>query len=126
MVDGGNMAKIEVLDHQITVVKDDYISLTDIAHSKNSDEPKDVVKNWLRNKNTIKFLGLWEKINNPDFKGVEFDTFKTEAGLNRFSLSVKMWIQKTQADVVTFLVAHKEFKNLDAETDLDFCGVLND
>ncbi len=91
------MAKIEVLDHQITVVKDDYISLTDIARSKNSDEPKDVVKNWLRNKNTIEFLGLWEKINNSDFKGVEFDSFKNEAGLNSFTLSPSKWCEKTDA-----------------------------
>ena len=54
----------------------DYISLTDIARYKNSDEPKDVVKNWMRNRSTIEFLGLWEQLNNPDFKGVEFDSFK--------------------------------------------------
>ena len=75
----------------------DYISLTDIARSKNSDEPKDVVKNWLRNKNTIEFLGLWEQINNPNFKGVEFDTFKNEAGLNSFTLSPAKWCEKTNA-----------------------------
>jgi hypothetical protein len=79
--------KIIVQDQEISIVKDDYISLTDIAKSKNSDEPKDVVKNWLRNKNTIEFLGLWEKINNSSFKGVEFDTFRSEAGLNSFTLS---------------------------------------
>jgi len=89
--------KIIVQDQKISIIKEDYISLTDIARSKNSDEPKDVVKNWLRNKNAIEFLGLWEKINNQNFKGVEFDTFKNEAGLNRFSLSVKMWINKTNA-----------------------------
>ncbi len=71
--------KILVQDTEISIVKDNYISLTDIARSKNNNEPKDVVKNWLRNKNTIMFLGLWEKINNKDFKGVEFDTFKNEA-----------------------------------------------
>lgn len=54
---------------------EDYISLTDIASFKNPHEPKDVVKNWLRNRSTIEFLGLWEKINNPNFKGVEFDSF---------------------------------------------------
>ena len=74
--------KIIVQNHEVSVVKNDYISLTDIAKSKNPSEPRDVVKNWLRNKNTIEFLGLWEKINNPDFKGVEFDLFKNEAGLN--------------------------------------------
>jgi len=61
--------------------KNDFISLTDIARAKNSDEPKDIVKNWMRSRATIEFLGLWERINNPDFKGAEFDTFKTDAGL---------------------------------------------
>ena len=57
-----------------------FISLTDIAKVKNPNEPKDVVKNWLRTRSTIEFIGLWEKINNPNFKGVEFDSFKSEAG----------------------------------------------
>lgn len=61
-----------------------YLSLTGIARARNADEPKDVVKNWLRTRQTIEFLGLWEKINNPSFKGVEFDVIRTEAGLNRF------------------------------------------
>ena len=77
--------------------KEDFISLTDIARSKNPDEPKDVVKNWLRSKNTIEFLGLWETINNNDFKGVEFDSFKNEAGSNSFTLSPTKWIEKTNA-----------------------------
>ena len=76
---------------------EDFISLTDIARSKNSDEPKDVVKNWLRNKNTVEFLGLWEIINNENFKGVEFDTFKNEAGSNSFTLSPTKWIKETNA-----------------------------
>ena len=62
---------------------DDYISLTDIAKYK-SDEPNAVILNWLRNKNTIEFLGLWEKINNPDFNPIEFEGFKNEAGSNAF------------------------------------------
>ena len=77
--------------------KEDFISLTDIAKAKNADEPKDVVKNWLRNKNTIEFLGLWEQINNPDFKGVEFDGFKNAAGSNSFTLSPTKWIENTNA-----------------------------
>ena len=76
---------------------EDFISLTDIARSKNSDEPKDVVKNWLRNKNTVEFLGLWERINNENFKGVEFDTFKNEAGSNSFTLSPTKWVNATNA-----------------------------
>lgn len=75
----------------------DYISLTDIARSKNSDAPKDVVKNWLRGKHTIEFLGLWEKINNENFKGVEFDSFKNEAGSNSFTLSPTKWCNTTNA-----------------------------
>lgn len=77
--------------------KIDFISLTDIARAKNADEPKDVVKNWLRSKNTIEFLGLWEQINNDDFKGVEFDSFKNEAGSNSFTMSPTKWIQNTNA-----------------------------
>lgn len=86
---------------EITVIssfgKDDFISLTDIARYKNQDEPKDVVKNWLRNRSTIEFLGIWEQINNPDFKGVEFDSFIERSGTNAFTLSPKRWIEKTNA-----------------------------
>ena len=77
--------------------KNDYISLTDIARYKNVHEPKDVVKNWLRVRDTIEFLGLWETINNPNFKGVEFDSFRKEAGTNAFTLSPQRWIEKTNA-----------------------------
>mgnify|MGYP000203706102 FL=1 len=77
--------------------KNDYISLTDIARYKNAHEPKDVVKNWLRVRDIIEFLGLWETIHNPDFKGVEFDSFRKEAGTNAFTLSPQRWIEKTNA-----------------------------
>ncbi len=75
----------------------DYISLTDMARYKNPLEPKDVVKNWMRNYSTIEFLGIWERINNDNFKGVEFDSFKKEAGANSFTLSPQLWIEKTNA-----------------------------
>ncbi len=75
----------------------DYISLTDIARHANPSEPKDVVKNWMRSRSTIEFLGLWEKLHNPDFKGVEFDSFRSQAGLNSFTLSPQLWIRKTNA-----------------------------
>jgi len=75
----------------------EFISLTDIARVKNPDEPKDVVKNWLRTRSTIEFLGLWERINNPNFKGVEFDSFKSAAGTNSFTLSPNKWIEATGA-----------------------------
>ena len=77
--------------------EEDYISLTDIARVKNPSEPKDVVKNWMRTKSTIEFLGLWERINNSNFKGVEFDTFWREAGGNAFALPPQKWIEKTNA-----------------------------
>ena len=77
--------------------RNDYISLTDIARYKNMHEPKDVVKNWLRLRDTIEFLGLWETIHNPNFKGVEFDSFRKDAGTNAFTLSPQRWIENTNA-----------------------------
>lgn len=76
---------------------EDFISLTDIARNKNAEEPKDVVKNWMRSRTTIEFLGLWEQLNNPNFKGVEFDSFLFEAGSNSFTLSPSKWIEATKA-----------------------------
>jgi len=93
------MSKLDVQGISIAVKKKnqvDYISLTDIARYK-SDSPNDVIKNWLRSKDTIEFLGLWEKINNPDFKPVEFDGFKSRAGTNAFTLSPQKWIETTHA-----------------------------
>ena len=75
----------------------DYICLTDIARQKNPIEPKDVVKNWMRSKNTIEYLGLWELLNNPLFKGVEFDPLLQEAGSNAFTMSPSRWIELTNA-----------------------------
>ena len=74
--------KIDVQGKGITIIsrdQRDYISLTDIAKYRNSDAPADIVKNWLRSRSTIEFLGLWEQLNNPGFKLVEFDQFKNEA-----------------------------------------------
>ena len=76
---------------------DDYISLTDIARYKNPHEPKDVVAGWMRLRNTIEYLGIWERLNNADFKGVEFDAFLHEAGSNAFTLSPQRWIDTTCA-----------------------------
>ena len=76
--------------------KNDYISLTDIARYK-SDEPSDVIKNQMRRKDTIEFLGLWESLNNMNFNSVEFDRIKSEAGYNSFTLSPKKWVEKTGA-----------------------------
>lgn len=94
------MSQIIVKDTTIRTVKikdTDYICITDIASQKNPIEPKDVVKNWLRLKNTIEYLGLWEMLNNPDFKGVEFDPFLKEAGSNSFTMSPSRWIESTNA-----------------------------
>jgi len=91
---------IEVKGTPITIIQvnqTDYISLTNIARHKNPAEPKDIVKNWMRSKTTIEFLGLWEKLHNPGFKGVEFDSFTREAGSNAFVLSPTKWIETTQA-----------------------------
>ncbi|MDE5576124.1 MAG: KilA-N domain-containing protein [Oscillospiraceae bacterium] len=91
---------IHAKDTDIAVIsaigKEDYISLTDIAKYR-SDEPNDVVKNWLRSKSTIEFLGLWEQMNNPNFKPVEFDGFRNEAGANAFTMSPQKWINATNA-----------------------------
>ena len=92
------MAKIKVLDIQITVVNDDYISLTDIANSKDGEaRAADIIKNWIRNRGTLEFIGTWEQIHNIDFKVVEFDHFKMSAGLASFVLSPSKWIEKTNA-----------------------------
>jgi len=95
------MAKISVDQTQITVVKiedQDYISLTDMAKAKETaSRAADVIKNWLRNRYTLEFLGTWELIYNPHFKVVEFDHFKTKAGLPSFVLSVSEWIEKTNS-----------------------------
>ena len=76
--------------------QNEFISLTDIAKYK-SDEPNDVIKNWMRNRDTIEFLGLWESLHNPEFKPVEFDGFKKEAGLNAFTMSPTKWISTVSA-----------------------------
>jgi hypothetical protein len=94
------MAKINVLDQQITVqTRDDadYICLTDIARYKDAERTDDLIRNWLRNRNTVEFLGLWEQLNNPGFKPVEFDGFGIQAGLNSFTLTPKQRIEKTGA-----------------------------
>lgn len=93
-------ATINANGQEITIIssgnENDYISLTDIARYK-SDEPTATIQNWMRNKDTIEFLGLWERLNNPDFKPTEFEGFKTQAGANAFTMSPKKWIENTNA-----------------------------
>ena len=94
------MSKIIVQGKEITIFsnkQEDYISLTDIAKYRSKDAPADIVKNWMRSKSTIELLGLWEKLNNIDFKLVEFDRFKNDAGANYFVLSPQKWIETTNA-----------------------------
>lgn len=86
------MAKLLVKNSEISILnikESDYISLTDIAKQKNLNNADDVIKNWLRNRNTIELIGLWETIYNSNFKPVEFDGFRKEAGLNSFVLTPK-------------------------------------
>ena len=95
---------IEVQGTDIAVVThgaSDFISLTDIARYRNSQEPFAVINNWMRSRSTIEFLGLWEKLCNPDFKPLEFERFRNEAGSNYFVLSPQRWIESTQAIGIT-------------------------
>lgn len=77
--------------------KNDYISLTDIAKYKNADDPRFVIQNWMRNRSTLEYIGLWEVLNNPSFNRVQFDTFRNESGLNRFIMTPQKWIESTGA-----------------------------
>ena len=93
------MAKIHVQKTDVTILKineDDYISLTDIAKFKNP-EPTEVIANWMRNRNTIEYLGIWETLYNPVFKPLEFEGFRNEAGMNAFTLSPQKWVVTTNA-----------------------------
>ena len=92
------MAKIVVNETEITIIEideKDYISLTDMV--RNIENGLALIEKWLRNKNTIEFLGIWEEIYNQNFNSPEFEGIKSSAGLNRFILSVKQWIEKTNA-----------------------------
>ena len=89
--------EITVLDQAIHINKDDYFSLTDIARYKNQEEPRFVIQNWMRRIDTIQYLGLWEQLNNPKFNRVEFDTFRSEAGHNYFTMTPKKWIEGVNA-----------------------------
>ena len=98
------MSKLKKIDIQNTIIsitsihEEDYICLTDMAKAKQgSNRAADVIKNWIRTRTTIEFLGTWENMYNPDFKVVEFDHFKSEAGLPTFVLSPKQWTEKTGA-----------------------------
>jgi hypothetical protein len=94
------MSKIQVLSRDVTIVsvrEEDYICLTDIARYKDAERTDYLILNWLRNRNTIEFLGLWEHLNNPSFNPIEFDGIRKQAGLNSFILTAKQWIERTGA-----------------------------
>ncbi len=93
-------AQMIVKDQVINVIRIDdneFISLTDLARYADEDDPRYPIQNWMRNKDVISYLGLWESIHNENFKGVEFDTFKNEAGSNKFKISPQKWIRETNA-----------------------------
>jgi KilA domain-containing protein len=93
-------AKINVLNKDVTIYsqKDaDFICITDIARFKDEERSDYIIQNWLRNRNTIEFLGLWEHLNNPDFNSIEFDGIKRQAGLNSFTMTPKRWIANVNA-----------------------------
>ncbi len=92
--------KINVKGTEVVLLskgKEDYISLTDIAKYKDTERTNYIIQNWMRSRSTIEFIGLWEQLHNPDFKGIEFDAFKNDAGSNSFSLTPKRWIETTNA-----------------------------
>lgn len=95
------MDKLVVKGAEISVQwnseRDDFISLTDIAKLKDSDNPRYIIQNWLRNRNTIEFLGVWESLYNPSFNRVEFDAFRSQVGLNSFVMTPQKWVESTRA-----------------------------
>jgi len=96
----GKKSTLDVQGAAVAVLsqnQQDFISLTDIARFKNPDGIDDLIRNWLRNRNTVEFLGVWERLNNPTFNPVEFDGIRIQAGLNSFTLSPKQWIERTGA-----------------------------
>jgi len=98
IVNKNSIIQVEGVDVGIKEIDSQkYISLTDIAKKKNSEEPRFVIINWLRNRNTVEFLGIWEKIHNPHFNRVGFDTVRSNAGLNSFTISPSKWIEETNA-----------------------------
>ena len=90
-----NVQGIDVILYQKN--QEDFISLTDIARHRNSERSDYVLQNWMRNRSTIEFIGLWEKFNNPNFNSIEFDGIKNMSGSNSFSLTPKKWIEATNA-----------------------------
>lgn len=116
------MAKITVEKTEISIItvgERDYISLTDMANAKESESrAADIIKNWLRTRYTLEFLGTWELIHNPNFKVVEFDHFKMQAGLPSFVLSTSEWIEQTNA--IGIIVKKGKYGGTYAHKDIAF------
>ena len=92
--------EIDVLATPVKIARieeEDFISLTDIARNRDTERGDYIIQNWMRNRNTIEFLGIWEHLNNPDFNSIEFDGIKNQAGLNSFSLTPRRWCAQTGA-----------------------------
>lgn len=110
--------KIQVQDHEISIIsrdKDTYISLTDMVKNFGDDT---MIYSWMRNRNTLEFIGIWEELHNPDFKSNEFVTFKTQAGLNSFNLTPRKWIEATNAKGIFLkagLTADRQVKKLEGK-----------
>jgi hypothetical protein len=121
--------EIEVKGTKVQIKRfkgEDYISLTDIAKSQGVNiRPADLIKNWIRTRTTIEFIGTWEKLNNPEFKVVEFDHFKTQAGLPTFGLSPGLWKEKTNA--IGFIVIQGKYGGTYSHKDIafEFCSAIN-
>ncbi len=116
------MAIIKVKDTEIRILnidEKDYISLTDMANAKESaSRASDIIKNWIRTRYTIEFLGTWEQIHNPNFKVVEFDHFRMQAGLPNFVLSISEWIEKTHS--IGLIVKKGKYGGTYAHKDIAF------
>lgn len=112
--------QVQQVSVQVIAEKDmDFICITDMANAKENDSrAADIIKNWIRNRYTLEFLGTWEQMNNPDFKVVEFDHFRMHAGLNSFVLSVSEWIEKTNA--IGFIVKKGRYGGTYAHKDIAF------
>jgi hypothetical protein len=112
--------KVQQVSVLVIAEKDmDYICITDMANAKeNESRAADIIKNWIRNRYTLEFLGTWEQMNNPNFKVVEFDHFRMQAGLNSFVLSVSEWIEKTNA--IGFMVKKGRYGGTFAHKDIAF------
>lgn len=115
------MGKIHVQGREIVTLRQndqDYICITDMARYKDEERTDHIIQNWMRNRNTVEFLGIWEQLNNVDFKPLEFEGFRKQAGLNSFTLTAKQWIEATNA--VGLISKSGRYGGTYAHTDIAF------